>query len=246
MDPAIQQFFMAQMQLIQNLTATIQNLQAQQNQPPPQGPPPPPPPLNKHIEFISHHPPTYSHSVDPLDVDDCLKTINKKLNITQCNDQEKVLYASGCLEGATADWWDAYTVAHAAANTITWQEFPEAFHTHHIPSGIIKLKQKEFLALKQGNMFVIEYRDKFTQLTRYAPDEVDTDPKRQECFLDGLIGPLNYQLQSHTFPNFQTLLDMAIGLESKRRELGEQKRKFQSQGQSSSNARPLYNAPQNP
>jgi hypothetical protein len=95
-------------------------------------------------------------------------------------------------------------------------------------------------------MSVSEYRDKFTQLSRYAPDEVDTDPKRQECFLDGLIEPLNYQLQSHTFPNFQTLLDKAISLESKRRELGEQKRKFQSQGQSSSNARPRYNAPQNP
>jgi hypothetical protein len=245
MDPAMQQFFTAQMQLIQNLTSIVQNLQAQQNQPPPQGPTPPPPPVNKHREFMSHHPPTYSHLVDPLDADDWLKTINKKLNITLCNDREKVLYTSGCLEGAVADWWDAYTIAHAAADTITWQEFQEAFHTHHIPLGIIKLKQKEFLALKQGNMSVSEYWDKFTQLSLYAPDEMDTDPNRQEAFLDGLIGPLNYQLQSHTFPN-QTLLDKAIGLESKRRELGEQKRKFQTQGQSSSNARPRYNAPQNP
>jgi hypothetical protein len=31
MDPAMQQFFTAQMQLIQNLTATVQNMQAQQN-----------------------------------------------------------------------------------------------------------------------------------------------------------------------------------------------------------------------
>jgi hypothetical protein len=142
MDPAMQQFFTAQMQLIQDLTATIQNLQAQQNQPPPPGPPPPPPPVNKHREFMSQHPPTYSHSVDPLDADDWLKTINKKLNITQCNDRDKVLCALGRLEGAAADWWDAYTVAHVAADTITWQEFQKAFHTHHIPSGIIKLKQK--------------------------------------------------------------------------------------------------------
>jgi hypothetical protein len=94
MDPAMQQFFAAQMQLLQNLTNTVQNLQAQQNQPPPHVPPPPP---NKHKEFMSHHPPTYSHSVDPLDADDWLKTINKMLNITQCNDREKVMYASGCL-----------------------------------------------------------------------------------------------------------------------------------------------------
>jgi hypothetical protein len=34
------------------------------------------------------------------------------------------------------------------------------------------------------------------------------------------------------------LLNKAIGLENKRKELREQKRKFQSQGQSSSNTRP--------
>jgi hypothetical protein len=117
MDPMMQQFFTEQMQLIQNLTATVQNLQTQQNQPPPQGPPPPPPLMNKHREFMSHNPPTYSHSVDPLDADDWLKTINKMLNITQCNDREKVLYASVRLEGAASDWWDAYTVAHVAADT---------------------------------------------------------------------------------------------------------------------------------
>jgi hypothetical protein len=213
MDPTMQHFFTAQMQLIQNLTATVPNLQAQQNQPPPQGPPPPPPPVNKHREFMSHNPPTYSHSVDPLDANDWLKTINKMMNITQCNDREKVLYASGRLEGAASDWWDAYTVAHAAADTITWQEFQESFRTHHIQAGVKKLKQKEFLALKQGNITVSEYLDEFTHLSRYAPDEVNTDAKRQERFLDGLIGPLNYHLQIHTFPNFQMLLNKAIGLE---------------------------------
>jgi hypothetical protein len=82
-----------------------------------------------------------------------------------------------------------------------------------------KLKQKEFLTLKQGNMTVSEYPDEFTHLSRYAPDEVNTDAKRQERFLDGLIGPLNYHLQSHTFPNFQMLINKAIGLENKRKEL---------------------------
>jgi hypothetical protein len=179
---------------------------------------------------MSHCPPTYSHSTDPLVADDWLKVITKKLEMTQCNDREMVLYAAGHLEGPAADWWDAYTVAHAAPNTITWQEFRDSFRAHHIPSGVMKLKQKEFLALKQGSMSVNEYLDKFTQLSRYAPDEVNTDAKRQECFLDGLIGPLNYQLQSHIFPDFQTLLNKAIGLENKRAELGEQMRKFQSHG----------------
>jgi hypothetical protein len=52
---------------------------------------------------MSHHPPTFSHAVDPLDADDWLKVIGKKLDITQCNDWEKVLYTSGRLEGAASD-----------------------------------------------------------------------------------------------------------------------------------------------
>jgi hypothetical protein len=64
---------------------------------------------------------------------------------------------------------------------------------------------------------------------------VDTDEKRQKRFLEGLIGPLNYQLQSHNFPNFQTLLNKAIGLENKRKELSDHRRKYQ--GQTSRNTR---------
>jgi hypothetical protein len=175
MDPAKQQFLAAQMQLIQNLTATIQNIQAQQNQPPP---------VDKHKEFMSHRPPTYSHSNDPFDANDWLKTVTKKLEMTQCTDREMVLYAAGCLEELAAEWWDAYTIAYVVSNTITWQEFIDSFRAHHILSGVIKLKQREVLALELGNMSVNEHLDKFTQLSRYAPDEVNTDPKRQECFLD--------------------------------------------------------------
>jgi hypothetical protein len=66
----------------------------------------------------------------------------------------------------------------------------------------MKIKKKEFLSLKQGNMIVSEYKDKFIQLSRYAPEEVAEDEGKQEQFLEGLIGPHQYQLMSHTFPSF--------------------------------------------
>jgi hypothetical protein len=102
------------------------------------------------------------------------------------------LYPSGRLEGVVSEWWDAFTVAHANADAITWQEFQENFRAHHILMGIMKLKKKEFLSLTQGGMSVSEYRDRFTQLSLYAPEEVNIDEKCQEQFLEGLIGPLNY------------------------------------------------------
>jgi hypothetical protein len=173
---------------------------------------------------MSHKPPTFSNSSTPLQADDWLKTMDKMLNIFQCTDRKKVLYASGRLTGPAADWWDAYCAAHAAAHTITWAEFSTHFRNYHIPADLMKIKKNEFLSLKQGGMSVSEYREKFIQLSQYAPGEVDDDEKKQELFLEGLIGPLQYQLMSHTFPSFQRLLDKAISLEHKRVELGEKRR----------------------
>jgi hypothetical protein len=104
----------------------------------------------------------------------------------------------------------------------------------------MKIKRKEFLSLKQRSMSVSEYRDKFIQLSRYAPRDVEDDEKKQELFLEGLVGPLQYQLVSHTFPSFQRLLDKAIVVENKRYEFGE-KRRAANLGQTGSSSRPRYN-----
>jgi hypothetical protein len=53
---------------------------------------------------MSHHPPTFSHSVDLLDANDWLKVIRKKLDNTLCINRERVIYASRRLEGTTFDW----------------------------------------------------------------------------------------------------------------------------------------------
>jgi hypothetical protein len=72
---------------------------------------------------MGHKPPTFANSPDQLDTDDWLKSVEKMLIIAQCSGREKVLYASGRLTGATANWWDSYTTAHDAAETmvVSWQ-----------------------------------------------------------------------------------------------------------------------------
>jgi hypothetical protein len=93
-------------------------------------------------------------------------------------------------------------------------------------------------------MSVSEYRDRFIQLSRYAPDEVAENERKQEHFIEGLNGPLLYALSAHTFPSFQRLLDKALAIEHKRVQLGDLKRKVISKGQGSSNVRPRYVPPQ--
>ncbi|XP_066392705.1 uncharacterized protein [Miscanthus floridulus] len=161
----------------------------------------------------------------PPQVDDWLRAIERQLEIAQCDDKEKVLYASGQLQGATLDWWDSFRFGRTETNPITWPEFRSAFCSHHVPARLMKLK-KEFLALKQGSMTIAKYRDKFIQLSQYAPTKVDEDEKRQELFMEGLNNGLQYKLLSHTFASFQQLADKALVIENKRRHMEDKKRKF--------------------
>jgi hypothetical protein len=107
-----------------------------------------------------------------MDADDWLKTIEKKLQVVQCNNCEKVLFALHQLEGPATDWCNAYIEAHQEPESISWQEFKNSFRSHHVPLGVMKRKKKKFKDLKQGSMTVSEYVTHFTQLSHYAPDNV--------------------------------------------------------------------------
>jgi hypothetical protein len=64
-------------------------------------------------------------------------------------------------------------------------------------------------------MSVNEYVTKFTQLSCYAPHEVDTDGKKQECFFNGLNDGLGYALEARDFGNFQGMVNKALVLENR-------------------------------
>jgi hypothetical protein len=107
---------------------------------------------------------------------------------------------------------------------------------------VIKLKKKEFQDLKQGSMSVNEYITKFTQLSRYAPFEVETNEKKQECFLNGLNDGLAYALEARDFENFQGMVNNALVLENRRGAM-EHKRRLGHQQQSASSSRPRVATP---
>jgi hypothetical protein len=55
----------------------------------------------------------------------------------------------------------------------------------------MKLK-KEFAELKQGSMTVNECLNSFIQLSRCAPNNINTDEKKQDMFLNGLNDDIQF------------------------------------------------------
>jgi hypothetical protein len=99
-----------------------------------------------------------------MEAEDWLKSIEKKLEIAQCTDQERVLFVAHQLFGTATDWWETYRNSHQNIGAIIWNEFKARFKTHYVPRGTLKLKKKEFFELRQGKMTVNEYLNQFTQL----------------------------------------------------------------------------------
>jgi hypothetical protein len=138
------------------------------------------------VEFLQTRPPLLNVTRDPLEAEDWLKAIEKKLLIAQCTDQDMVLFAAHQLYGPASDWWDAHSASHLNVEAITWDQFKTSYHAHFVPDGLIGLKKQEFRDLTQGNMSVVEYLNRFTYLSRYSPEEVNTDAKKEYLFLHGL------------------------------------------------------------
>jgi hypothetical protein len=179
-----------------------------------QQPPPPPPPQSILGKFLRTHPTTFSQSNDPMEAEDWLKSIEKKLEIAQCTDEEKVLFAAHQLFGTAVEWWETYCNSHLNVGAITWNEFKAQFRSHYIPRCMLKLK-KEFSELQQDGMIVNEYLNKFTQMSRYALDEVNTNEKKRDAFLNGLNDEIQFQLLNTNYKGFQMMVDKAIIVENK-------------------------------
>jgi hypothetical protein len=180
-----------------------------------------------------------------MDAEDWLKGVKKKLVIAQCTDHEKVLFAAHQLYGTAANWWETYCNTHVNVDTITWNEFMVCFRTHYVPRGTMKLKRKEFTDLKLSGMTVNEYLNSFIQLSRYAPDKISTDEKKQDVFLNGLNDDIQFQLLNADYADFQHMVDKAIVIENKIREMEKDgERKVSFSGQSfGSNVRPRFMQP---
>jgi hypothetical protein len=121
----LEQVLAMQAQMLQTMQQTLVNLHAQ--------PQAPPPPRYRLGDFQRTKPPTFSYVVEPMDADDLLKPMEKKLKVVQCNNCEKVLLTSHQLFGPAVDWWDAYVEDHEEPESINWLEFKAAFCAHHVP-----------------------------------------------------------------------------------------------------------------
>jgi hypothetical protein len=87
---------------------------------------------------------------------------------------------------------------------VLWAEFRDAFRAHYIPTGVMRKKHQEFMDLKQGGRSLHDYSKQFNHLAQYAPDQVDTDEKK-DYFTIALSTKLRERMALNTGGTFLEL-----------------------------------------
>ncbi|KAK1648343.1 hypothetical protein QYE76_066148 [Lolium multiflorum] len=176
-------------------------------------------------DFQNARPLPFASAPEPMDAEDWLMDTERKLRTVGCNDEEKIRYATYLLSGPAASWWENLVAVHPPEKVFTWEEFKKKFRDAHVPESVVELKKREFDELHQNTAPIMQYVRDFNRLSRYAPEEVDTEEKRKKRFMKGMNPYMKMQLRLARTAEFQELIDSAITFEDDYRQVQEDRRK---------------------
>ena len=71
-------------------------------------------------DFRNTNPPVFSKTVEPLDADDWLRTIENNLEIAGVANNDKVMFSTHYLTGAARAWWESVRAIQAPEQGLTW------------------------------------------------------------------------------------------------------------------------------
>jgi hypothetical protein len=155
------------------------------------------------------------------------------------------MYAAQQLRGAAGAWCASYITTLPEDHHVPWGEFCTAFRAHHLSTGLLHSKLKDFLDLEQGNHSVFDYTRKFNTLTQYGTYHVDTNEKKTNLYPVGHTIHLQERLVHLSSLSYNELASVAIDQERIMKavaEADEKKRKRmipRSAGSGSSSGAPL-------
>ena len=96
---------------------------------------------------------------------------------------------------------------------VTLAVFTKQFHDKYYPRSYQLDREREFLTFQQDGLSVSEYEARFSFLSRYAMDLVNTDEKRCQRFKCGLIPPIATRLTGYRETSYVDLVDTARKME---------------------------------
>ena len=115
-----------------------------------------------------------------------LEKLERVLEEVRCPPNQRASCTVSLLQGEAYDWWKLVLKSPGIPNPMTWEFFVQEFRVKYVTDMYRESKWKQFLNMKQRNLFVAEYEKEFSHLSKYTPEAVLTEAFRCRQFEDGL------------------------------------------------------------
>ena len=138
----------------------------------------------------------YAGEPDPERLDEFITFLQWHFCFCPCSENEKVLVAACYLDGAALKWWTQQYRANPRPLEIrTLQAFTDRLVEQFMPKSIRFEASEKLLKIKQGNLSISQYIDRFQTLLRQA---FEMSPQFQyQCFMRGLNPSARDALAAH-------------------------------------------------
>ncbi|VFQ84540.1 unnamed protein product [Cuscuta campestris] len=155
-------------------------------------------------------------------------------------------FAAQLLCGEAYEWWKRTDESNETPKPWTWEFFDWAFKKEYIPARFREEQRTEFVELRQGDMTLPEYRQKFVSLAKFAPTLVSTTTDRIEEFRSKLQPDLRAQVSVIPTVDFTEAYDLIAKAD---KDLNACKEYLKKEGANTSCGKPGHfrkNCPTNP
>jgi hypothetical protein len=72
-----------------------------------------------YVDFTNTRPLVFTRVDEPLEADDCLRTMEQKFDLTDCSEYQKPVFAAQQLRGVARAWWGNHLAAQLAGHRVT-------------------------------------------------------------------------------------------------------------------------------
>ncbi|KAK7264749.1 hypothetical protein RJT34_32359 [Clitoria ternatea] len=158
--------------------------------------------------FEKRNPPRFKGGYNPDGAQIWIREIEKIFRALQCNEADKVVFATYALSEDAEHWWDSMRKQFEVNDVeITWDYFKDMFLEKYFPADVKEKRQFEFLSLTQGNMTVGEYASRFEELSRFHSHYNDATNERDRCakFVNGLRPEIKEAIRMQEIREFSVL-----------------------------------------
>jgi hypothetical protein len=154
-------------------------------------------------------------NVEHSKAEEWLKSFEKACRNLQIPESEWAQSAVGFLLGAAESWADAVQSTHGRFTD--WAGFKQMFYDEYFPASVQAEMAGQFFRLRQLQLSVSEYANRFNELGRFHPDLLKSEERKMAMFKQGLSYEIRSGLLGTTPRSMAELLSKALEIESFRK-----------------------------